>query len=221
MPGIIGVLTGTQQRVQFIQKTTGTIISVDCTVSESHKRESPPTEFPIEDGLNISDHILVKPFDLEINGIISDTPIKAINSLITTAIGSVLPAAGIVGAGAGMALAQALSGSKSPSVVAYGQLLKLQSDRKAFDVVTTLNRYSDMWIKSLTVPRDAGTGRALVFTLSLVQLLIVKPKTVNIQQFNDADLAAENANLGKQEKPNAALEQFKKGQAAFHRVVGS
>lgn len=220
MPGIIGILTGTQQKVQFIQKSSGTVISIDCTMQENHSRESIPSEFEIENGETISDNILLKPFALEIHGMISDTPIKAIQSLITTAVGVALPPAAIVGAGAGIALMRALAGTKSPSVAAYVQLLQLQELKKPFDVLTTLRRYTDMWIKSLTVPRDAGTGRVLSFQVNLVQLLLVRPKTVNIQIFNDADLAAENANLGKQETTNPALERFKQGQAAFHRVVG-
>lgn len=219
MPGLLSTLLGTQQKVQFIQTITGTVISIDCTSSESHDRESPPTEFEIEDGDTISDHIVVKPFSLKIEGIISDTPIKLLNSALTTAAGVALPAAGVVAAGAGVALYKALAASASPSVAAYGQLLLLQSNKKPFDVLTTLKRYEGMWIKSISVPRDSSTGRVLTFTVQMVQLKIVKPQTVSIVQFKDADISAGQNKLGKQETGNALVEKFKQGQAAFSKLV--
>lgn len=221
MAGLIATLLGTQQRVQFIQSDTGTVVTLDASISETHKRESPPTEFPVEDGTTISDHIIIKPFELEIQGMISDTPIKLLNSVLTTAAGVALPASGLVGVGAGLALFNALAGSGSPSVSAYGQLLLLQEGRKAFDVLTTLKRYTGMFIKSISVPRDVGTGRALIFTVSLGQLLIVKPQTVNIQIFQDSDLSSDQANLGKQQESGVdPLQQGYKDTVSFAKKIG-
>ncbi len=220
MPGLIGTLLGSQQKVQFIQSGTGTVISIDCTVQETHGRESPPTEFPVENGDTISDHIIIKPFSLEIHGIITDTPLKLLNSAITTAAGAILPPIGIAAAGAGVALYKALSTSKSPSVAAWGQLLALQDGRKPFDVLTTLKRYPNMWIKSISVPRDNTTGQVLAFTIQLVQLLLVSPQTVNISIYSNANLGAGLGDLGKQETSNPALEKFKQGQAAANRLEG-
>lgn len=220
MPGLLSTLLGTQQKVQFIQTDTGTVLSIDCTVSESHDRESPPTEFEVEDGSTVSDHILVKPFSLKIEGVISDTPIKLLNSALTTAAGVALPSVGIVAAGAGVALFKALASSASPSVAAYGQLLLLQEGKKPFDVLTTLKRYSGMFIKSISVPRDANTGQTLMFTVMLTELRLVKPQTVNILQFKDADISAGKGNIGKQESESALLKKFQQGQAAFRNVIG-
>lgn len=207
MPGLLGLLNQSQKKVQFVQNQTGTVISIDCTVSETHAKEGQPTDFPLENGESISDHIISKPFSLELQGIISDTPLKLLNSALTTVASAVIPASGIIAASAGMALFSALSGSKSPSVAAYGQLLKLQANKLPFDVITTLQRYENMWIKSISVPRDAATGQVLVFNLSLVQLLLVSPQTVNIQKFTNGDLSANQASLGKQQTEVSAFEQ--------------
>lgn len=210
MPGLLGLLNQNQKKVQFVQNPTGTIISIDCTVSENHSSESPPTEFPLENGESISDHIILKPRSLELQGIISDTPLKVLNSALTTVASAILPASGIIGASLGMALYSALQSSDSPSVAAYGQLLKLQSNKQPFDVITTLQRYKDMWIKSITVPRDANTGQVLVFNISLIQLLLVSPQKVNIQKFSNSDVSANQANLGKQQ---TEYSDFKQGES--------
>jgi len=189
------------QRVQLIQGST--VISVDCCVSQTHKRDSPPTLFELENGSSITDHIIVKPFELELVGIISDTPIglstQVLGALAVTTLASAAPGPlGIVGAGVGSALIGALSGSKKPSVAAFGQLLELQASRQPFTVYTSLQTYESMWIKSLSVPRDKDTTGILYFQLSLVQLLLVSPQTVNVSIFQNPALSAGQANSGSQ-----------------------
>ncbi len=210
MSSIVSQILNNQQRVQFIQSGTGTVILLDCCVQETHSRESPPTEFEVEDGQTISDHIIVKPFSLEIQGIISDTPISALTGAMTTLTSVALPPVGVVGAAAGSALYSAIADTASPSQVAYKQLRQLQESRLPFNVLTSLNRYENMWIKSLSIPRDANTGQILMFTVSLVQILLASPQTVNLQLFRDADMAASFANLGKQEMVDPGIAQATK-----------
>lgn len=217
---VTGILNGQAQKVQFIQNSTGTILTLDCSVQETHTRESPPTEFEVESGVSISDHIIVKPKSLEIQGLITDTPLSVLNSAVTTVASALLPNIALVGAAAGISLFKSLVGSKSPSVQAFGQLLSLQESRVPFDVLTSLYRYTNMYIKSISVPRDATTGQVLLFTVSLVQLIIVQPKYTNLSQFSNADLAANELNNGQQEGTSFAAQQFKAGQAALHTVTG-
>lgn len=220
--GLLGAILGTQQRVQFIQNSTSTVIQLDASIKEEHTRESPATQFPTENGSSVSDHIILKPFALSITGIISDTPIGSAQQLLTevttTLASSLIPPVGVIAASAGFALFSALSKSKSPSVAAYGQLLQLQANSQPFDVLTTLYRYSNMWITSISAPRDSETGKALLFTVKLEQLLLVSPQSVNVQIFANPGLSANQADLGQQglEIPNG----FAAGQKALHTVIG-
>jgi hypothetical protein len=84
-------------------------------------------------------------------------------------------------------------------VVAFGQLLQIQESRQPFDVITSLETYKNMWIKGLSIPRDANTGQVLIFNLSLVQLIIAQPQSVNLQVFKDPNLGPGEVNKGKQE----------------------
>lgn len=218
--GLIGALTG-QQRVQIIQNNQ-TVIQLDCSVSETHSRESPPTEFPVENGQTISDHVIVKPFALELQGIISDTPIGTAGQLLTSAAttltSSLVPPAGVIAGAAavagGSALFTALKKSKTPSVAAFLQLIQLQQNAQPVSILTSLNRYENMWIKNISVPRDNATGKSLVFTVQFVQLLLVSPQSVNIAIFANPALAAAEANAGDQ-----GLDLSKKYQQGFDNAT--
>lgn len=224
MGSLIQSVVQRQQRVQFIQPPTGTIITLDACVKETHSRESPPTEFEIENGQTVSDHIIVKPFSLELEGVISDTPISIEAAALTTLTSVATPTAGIILANAGRkayALYNAVQDSNSPSQLAFKQLIELQSNKQPFDVLTSLRRYENMWIKNISVPRDAATGKILQFTIQLVELLLVSPQTVNLQVFKDADLAASLANQGKQEMIDPGIAKAAKaGRVAGNLTLG-
>lgn len=227
--GLLGLLTG-KQRVQFIQNNS-TVIQLDASIAEKHHRKSTPTKFPVENGQTISDHMILEPFDLELTGIISDTPLGTAGQLLTevatTLTSRLIPPAGLVAAagafGVGSALFSALAGSSSPSVAAYGRLLQLQEAAQPFDVLTSLARYSNMWISDITAPRSAGDGNILIFTVQLVELNLVTPQQVNIQIFANPALAANQADMGEQGMNLSAKYQqgFTDSNTAVHSVAGS
>lgn len=218
--GLIGLLVG-KKRVQFIQNNT-TVLQLDCSIKENHSRKSPATENPIENGDTISDHIIMKPFDLEITGEITDTPIGGVKDLIgeaaTTLAGKLLPPKGLIAASAGVALFSALQKKQNPSVAAYNQLLKLQEKGQALTILTSLKRYTNMWISDVSAPREAAQANALLFTVHLVQLIIVKPQSVNISIFANPSLAAGEADTG--QEGLGAASKFKQGVADATKLVG-
>ena len=98
---LIGTIVGQKRRVQFIQKDK-TVIQIDASIKEDHSRESPATEFPIESGPNISDHIILKPFKLSLTGVISDSPLNPVTGILTTGIAKAIPGpVGVIAAGVG------------------------------------------------------------------------------------------------------------------------
>lgn len=220
--GLVGSFVRGKTKVQFIQNNS-TVIQMDASLKEDHTRESPPTEFPVENGDTISDHIIVKPFVLTINGIITDSPLNPslLSTFANSAVASLIPPVGLAVLSAGVALLSATASSDSPSIAAYQQLLMLQESAKPFDVLTSLYRYPSMWIKSISAPRDSSTGDSLIFTVQLVQLLLVTPQSVSVQIFANAGLAAGLANLGQQESglPNGFASGFADTNKAISAVV--
>ena len=199
--GLIQTINGGKTSVQLIL-ANGSVISFDASIKEVHKRSSPATKFEIEDGTTISDNIIMKPFDLTIDGMISDTPLSGASALaseaLTTAVSIVAPPLGIVAAAAGASLVSAVQGSQTPSQSAYENILSLQESKEPFDVQTSLKTYEDMWINELEVNRDAQTGNVLSIRLSLSQLIIVEPQTTNLTIFSDSNTAAPLADVGRQ-----------------------
>ena len=228
--GLASSLIGKTDRVQFIPEG-GTAFQMDVSLTEDHSRQSSPTEFPLEDGSVISDHIVISPFELTITGVISDTPLGTVSTLLkevfTSAASALAPPLGLVVPAAAYALHTAMQKLPSLSVVAYAQLLKLQAGDptstpptppRPFTVLTSLYRYPNMVIKSLSVPRSVSTGKTLQFTVTLQQLLLVSAQTVSINVFANPALASNKGNLGEQDAES--LSRFDEGRFDVHKAAG-
>lgn len=81
---------------------------------------------------------------------------------------------------AGVSDSGPVSRGDKPSVVMYEELRKLQASREPFDLVTGKRVYRNMLIKSLSVPDDAATANALIFTAELQQIIMATVKAVTI-----------------------------------------
>ena len=118
-------------------------VQFDCSLSESHARESVVTEFPVERGASISDHVRTGPSTVTINGIVGAEPI-------------------------GSSIGQPESVDRVQR--AYEEILRMQDAGQVTTVYTSLKTYSDMVIRSTVVPRDAANGRILNMTITMKQI---------------------------------------------------
>lgn len=201
---LISVLVG-----KFFGGRKGVEISgftLDATVQEVHTLESEPTEHAVEDGSPVTDHIDVKPRQIQIEGLVSDTPLNlgaTLQGLGTTAgqvigrkIGGTLgQQVGAVGAGALVGLLLNRSGSSTKN--AFDHFRDLQTKRVPFTVITGVQRYENMVLTSLTVTRDTSTGKSLRFAASCRQIRIVKNETVKIPNTISSTPAGSKAKLGR------------------------
>lgn len=130
-------------------------IEVDVSVQETHETDCDITENPVESGANITDHIQVKPAKLTIEGLVSDTPIKFLQGIRSLF-------------------------DDNRSRKTYEELLTIQESREPIDVVTGLKQYSNMVLKTLTVPRSADTGKALRFTAIFQEIRIVESSSISV-----------------------------------------
>lgn len=134
---------------------------IDCSLKETHTFDSQVTEYPVESGSNITDNIRPLPMTLEMECIVSNTPIGVMstfrNSLLTEPGDSEIA-------------------PTKPSEDAYDMLLRIRSKRQPVTIRTSLRTYENMALKSLNIPRDIGVGDALRFTASFIQIDTVENK---------------------------------------------
>lgn len=169
--GEIGRLQG------ILRQTFGGVagIVIDASVSEEHVSIMDVTDNEVEEGVDVTDHARLKPAQLSMECVISDTPLGyAVIGNIQNVVRSV----------------STLFGGTSRSIDAYNDLLDLQKTALPFTVYTGLRRYKNMILTELTVPRTAETGGALHFKAVMREIRIVSAQNVS------PELAASVSSLG-------------------------
>lgn len=128
---------------------------IDAAISESYEYQSEVPEDPVESGADISDHVRNKPPDVVLESIVSDRPIGAI--------------------------ADERSTTSLPSEDALAMLMRIRDARQPVTIEASLGVYADVVLKSLIIPRDRSTGRALRFRAVFKQIRIVNVQRTTIR----------------------------------------
>lgn len=129
---------------------------VDAFLTEGHAYTNEITDDPAEDGSDLNDDIINKPIVIDVDGLISDSPIGAI-------------------------VAQRSQKGDLPSDDALAALLIVYFSRNTISIETSLQVYNNMGLVSLTVPVDKSTGRALRFKAQFKQLTIVENERTSVR----------------------------------------
>ena len=236
--GLISFLTGNTPFRTKIMDQDGKIdlLMVDATISESPKYESEVTEYPVEDGPDISDNVRLKPVTLEIQGLVSESPITmkgAAASLATSAAIAVAgkkggfntQLAGVVGGFIGSALMkETINGADAdgnqralnPADVARKQLEDMWRNKQIFTIVTRRRKYDSMIITNLSFPKAQADGYALKFSMSVKQIRIVKPEFVLIKNIASGQAhGGKKTQLGQQAGEQANAQEKQSGSLLF------
>lgn len=128
-------------------------IQIDTVITEGHNSEVVKTQYPVESGATLSDHVTVLPKRVTVGGLISD-----INS-------NEFMDFGLVGQAKQMALEP-----NTRSSAAWKQLEEVQLKREPITLVTNLKSYSDMIIVSLSTRQNKDTVNSVFFTADLEEL---------------------------------------------------
>lgn len=151
---IIGI-TGSQQT--SIGEDGGDPIVLDASVREVHNVTGIVTEHPVEKGIDITDNYRVLPRDLEIEGVISNTPIQSNypgEALINSVVGLV-------------------NGDTDPASNAWQEFQRFFDEAVVVTIVTSLKVYTNMVLTDLTVTRTAAQGQAIFFTATAREIRFV------------------------------------------------
>lgn len=172
-------------------------IELDAALTESHDYMSRVTQYPVEDGSTMSDHIQNQPVKLSIEGFVTNNPIR------TTAAAGASPTVD----------AARNAGVGTRAIGAFNALMALRDAREPVTIVTNLKSYPTMALESLNVPKNARTGDALRFTSVWVEIRKVTSETVFTEDLavsdsgakaGISDQASSQRDAGKQNTPETA-----------------
>lgn len=134
---------------------------MDLAISETHGFESTVTEHPVERGADMVDHVRARPIEIELECVVSDTPIGAIATDPTRqAEGQDAPL---------------------PSEDAYARLQAIRDARQPVTIETSLGTWTSMALVMLSVPRSRETTGGLFFTATFRQVRVVETQRVTVR----------------------------------------
>lgn len=148
-------------------------VEIELVSQHRHRFDNLVTSHPVEDGTPISDHIVNLPVVLDIEGVVSDTPLSFAASLATGAAGLIGEDLGIdptVVAGASALIGAGLPGK---SKLFYQQLVALYASRTKFEFISGINTYSNMTFRTLEFIKQKEDGRSIRFKAQIAELIII------------------------------------------------
>lgn len=144
---------------------------LDVSIAERHTIERQVTQFPIEYGGDISDHIHHTPRRVELQAFLTDTP----DGLIEAATEAARNIQTSITQTLGQPVNGPLASTRSKDLFA---VLELLTTRPAVcTVITDLYVYEQMVALSLGVPRSAADGRGLMVDLVFQRVVAVRTST--------------------------------------------
>ena len=144
----------------------------DVAVSQQHQLNGKVTSHPVEDGSQISDHVIHDPVTLTVSMEVSNHPICLDPLMLDT---------GFAASGSNV--------NNSRIANAFDTLSRIKNERRIFNFQTGLRYYQNMVIESVGVTQNAPTRDVLRFSATLKQVEIVNSETIAIQR-------PESPNLG-------------------------
>lgn len=140
---------------------------LDASLNEVHTMPSKVTQFPIETGATITDHVTNEPVKVSITGFVSNNPILPSDQRAQIDLGNLPPP---------LRRAQA----------ALFDLKRIRGKRLPVSIVTGLDNYSDMVMSTLTINRNSSVGDALEFTAEFVQVQFVSSASIPASFLNSS-----------------------------------
>lgn len=195
--GLGSLLLKPQQR-GFLPEDAGQPITAQITLEEMHHDEMTITEHPVEVGAPISDHAYMRPAEVVIRCMWSNSPSKP-QGMIGQAVGAASAIGGsilgaLASAGSTIDAASSLLNGKDVGQAnsIYEKLLALQASRVPFTIFTGKRKYENMLFRSISVTTDIKTENSLLITVVCKQIILVSSRVVSTTVDNklvDADMA--------------------------------
>lgn len=137
------------------------LIQFDASISERYSRRKEITQHPVEEGSDVSDHSRTLPIEITIHGWVSDDPIVVLRSL--------------------NAEPSVPGGSTDARVLdAWKELNRIMDEESEVKLISGLDDFRNMILKSIDVIRDKDSGRILDATIALQQITIATTEVISV-----------------------------------------
>lgn len=141
---------------------------IDCSLSENHTFDSDVTDYPVESGANIADNIRPLPIQVDIEGIVTNTPIGLMREKRATPDATnrtfLLQFARDV-----------FNIDSKPTDDAYALFERIRDAREPVTISTSLRTFDNMVMQSLSIPRGDHMDH-LRFQAKFKQIIMVENK---------------------------------------------
>ncbi len=162
MPSLADLISP-KKRVQIAEQliagnvasVSGDSVTMDCSAQEDHTGDNEVTDFPVEQGANISDHSRPNPPSVTIRALITGTPLDLF----------------------AIAIPPPLKARRGKD--AWDKLHRWREEGKRVVLITSIKVYSDMVIQSISTPRNARNADGVEFTIRLRKIRTANSLTVD------------------------------------------
>ena len=232
MANIFDIITGRDKRVALSYLSGEDaealeLLKIDATRAEEHSFKAKATQHEVEDGANISDHVIKTGRVVTLDGIISDDPI----SIAAAAIGNIGGLAGSLVEGLGGAVAtgavskigsELIANGSKPSKDAIDILEYIYEESIPLMITTSIKTYTNMIMESLNIPRNSRNANALEFKASFKEIRIVESEIVDIPpSATTVDGAIEEQKGGKKPSVEPDAQTQSSGSTLLFKLQGA
>jgi hypothetical protein len=182
-------ITGSRQKVAItIQDDPNQILEFDAVLNENHVGNANTSDHPVEAGADLTDHIQRTPEELQLVGVVTDTPLVF--------LASIRAEPSIPG-----------GDPQNRAQDSYGFLKAIKDAGQLVQVTTTLRDYANMAITGLSVIRDKDKGKSVEAALSLREILIATTEQVEAPEPTNPPRKKKTDQGKKQKKAETAANQ--------------
>ncbi|WP_158782503.1 phage baseplate protein [Pantoea sp. BAV 3049] len=136
-------------------------LEFDSIDSETHDWQRDVTQNPVENGSPVADHIIERPRNLTVTGMISNTPVNGSNIFNSLVNGF---------------------NEEDAVAKAFSTLDALYKSKSLVTIYTRYAVYENMVITSINIPRTPDVGDAIVFTIQATQVRMVSTQTTSLPE---------------------------------------
>jgi hypothetical protein len=188
---------------------------LDVLIEETENLTNRVTQFPVEDGSQVSDHVVNDPDTLTIVGMVTNSPIRSHGGPADGQARATIPV-----------LDHVVGTALNFAELALAYLKQIRKNKTAVTVITKRGRFENMIVQSFRRTKDRNTGDALTFTVDLIAIRKVKLQFVAAPTRRTTSARAQpRVDTGKKTAQTAASENrlqstfYSAGQGAKKYIV--